>query len=334
MEKGKRDHTSGLRNLGNTCYLNSILQCLSHSPSLMNYITDHEFDEDLHTNTPSGLFTTEFRKLLVQLWIRNGVVHPGPFKQVADTGMLQRESFGLGAQWQNDAHEFLEYILDTLHNSLQYQPRISISVKSPDDQLNETDKMAIEAYQRWKGNFSDGYSSIIDLFYGQYLSEVRKGDEISRCYDPYQVMTLQIPESTTSEVTIMDCFEAFMAPETIDEHTSRRFYFWKTPQNLIVSLKRFRNDGTKDTTRIVYREMLDLSKYSKGYQREKIIYALYGICCHQGNGGQFGHYISLCRKKGSPQWYKHDDEGVEALGNGGALPMTSTAYILFYHRME
>lgn len=332
MDKGKRNHTSGLHNLGNTCYMNSLLQCLAHSPSLMNFITDHEFEEDLRADSENRSFTTECRNLLIQLWIREGILDPRQFKHHADRGILNRDGFGHMIGRQNDAHEFLEFILDALHTSLQYEPKISISVGGDDDSLSETDRMAIEAYTRWKGDFRGGYSGIVDLFYGQFLSEVRKGDEISRCFDPFQVLSLQLPQQMPpdKEISIMDCLEDFMSTEKINEQISKRFYFWKTPKNLIISLKRFCNDGSKDQRRVVYRDTLDLSKYSKGYKREKAIYSLYGICCHQG-GANGGHYISLCRKQGFNQWYKHDDTAVTRLGEGGALPLTSSAYILFYH---
>lgn len=350
MDKGRRNYTSGLRNLGNTCYLNSVIQCLAHSPSVMNYLTDKEFDEDLQLDRGAGQIGAEFRTLLIQLWIKNGIVDPRAFRQHSDTGMMNRDS-GHIIGWQNDAHEFLEFLLDSLHKGLQYRPKISISVKTAEDKLNETDRMAIEAYERWRGDFKEGYSNIVELFYGQFLSEVRKGEEVSRCFDPYQVLSLPIPDkpidsgldgqggqsegqTSRSEIHLTDCLDAFMATEKLNENTERRFYFWRTPQNLVISLKRFRNDGSKDQRRVVYTDTLDLSRYSKGYKREGIHYGLYGICCHQGGGGQHGHYISLCRKRGSPQWFRHDDEGVDALGNGGALPLTSSAYIFFYHRLD
>ena len=294
----------------------------------MDFLTNTEFDEDLRQDSKSTELSKEFRTLLVQLWIKNGSLQPVSFKREVDTGMLTRRGFAQVQGWHNDSHEFLEYLLDSLHEGLKYEPRITISKKVSEDELNETDKLALEACNRWKNHFDNSYSSVVDLFYGQFLSEIRKNDEVSHCFDPFQVLTLEIPESTGGqEVTIMDCFEKFMSPEKITENIQKRFYFWKTPKNLVICLKRFGNSGRKNDSRVVYSDILDLSKFSKGYKREKIIYSLYGICCHHGMS-QFGHYTALCRKRGLHKWHKLDDDKVISLGEG-RLPLTSSAYILF-----
>lgn len=299
----------------------------------MDYMTNTEFDEDLRHDNTSAELSKEFRTLLVQMWIKNGSLQPKPFKMQVDRGMVNRRGFQQIQGWHNDSHEFLEFLLESLHEGLKYTPKIVISQKVDDDDLEDTDKLALEACNRWKIHFKNSYSSIIDLFYGQFLSEIRKNDEVSHCFDPFQVLTLEIPESKDGkEVTIMDCFEKFMSPEKITDNIQKTFYFWKTPKNLIICLKRFGNSGQKNDSRVVYSDVLDLSKFSKGYQREKIIYSLYGICCHHGMS-QFGHYTSLCRKRGLQKWHKHDDEKVMSLGEG-RLPLTSSAYILFYHQVS
>ena len=48
---------------------------------------------------------------------------------------------------------------------------------------------------------------------------------------------------------------------------------------------------------------------------------------------QYGHYISLCRNQGSSKWYKFDDNNVSEIGKNGGLPLTSSAYILFYQKI-
>lgn len=336
MDTSKRPSTTGLLNLGNTCYLNSILQCLSYCPDLFDYLTDNEFDIDLRPAEVSHQFAKEFRKVLIQLWYKNQPIRPGDFKgQMEQLIMKKMNNSGLCVGWQNDAHEFLEFLFETIHDSLKYFPDIKIQIKN-EGELSEVDKLAISAYKQWKNHFTQengGYSKIIDLFYGQFISEIRKNDNVSINFEPFQVLSLEIPKKPNSEITLTDCLDKFMAPEKITSTIQKRFYFWKTPKNLVITLKRFTSNSQKDETRVVYRDILDLSKYSKGYRREKLVYSLYAICCHHSSLTNFGHYTAICRKPGNKKWFRINDESVECLGNDGALPLTSNAYMLFYRQV-
>ena len=74
-----------------------------------------------------------------------------------------------------------------------------------------------------------------------------------------------------------------------------------------------------------------MSKFSKSYERTNIIYKLSSICCHKGDTN-FGHYFTLARKNLKGDWFKIDDNNIICLENNGALPITNSAYILFYHK--
>jgi len=316
--------------------MNSILQCLSYCPDLFDYLTDNEFDEDLRPDEVSLQLTKEFRKIMVQLWYKSQPLRPSEFKNKMEQLIVKKmNSSGLYMGWQNDAHEFLEFLFEEIHESLKYFPDINIQIKN-EGELSEVDKLAISAYKQWKTHFTQengGYSKIIELFYGQFISEIRKNDKVSINFEPFQVLNLEIPTNNESEVTLVDCFDKFMAPEEISKTIQKRFYFWKTPKNLIITLKRFTSNSNKNETRVVYKDILDLSKYSKGYRRDKLIYSLYGICCHHSSLTNVGHYTAICRKPGNKKWFRINDEMVECLGEDGALPLTSNAYILFYRQV-
>lgn len=108
---------TGLKNLGNSCYMNSIIQSLSFNLILTNYFLSADFMKDINTKNKfgsGGLVVKEWFKLNYLLWCQQySSVAPQPFKYVV--GTLQNAY--LGTQ-QQDAHEFLIFLLDALHEDL------------------------------------------------------------------------------------------------------------------------------------------------------------------------------------------------------------------------
>ncbi len=108
---------TGLKNLGNSCYMNSIIQALSYNFSFTNYFLSGDFNKDINTKNKfgsGGLVVKEWFNLIYLLWCQQySYLAPQPFKYVV--GRLQRAY--LGTQ-QQDAHEFLVFLLDSLHEDL------------------------------------------------------------------------------------------------------------------------------------------------------------------------------------------------------------------------
>lgn len=338
MEKSVRVNC-GLVNLGNTCFMNTILQCLLQSPSLVKYLESQEFSGDLieqHTCFP---FTKEFRILSEAMKKSNRPIAPNSFKRMADHRMLQKQQDGLMIGQHNDAHEFLEMMFDTIHESISYIPKIKIEIQHP-ERLSSFDKLTLQACQRWKTHFKSGYSKIVELFNGQFISETRNNQKISHCFDPFGVLTLEIPRDI-KEPSLIECLEKFMSPEEIKDDSNgniihRKFEFWKLPNNLIITLKRFDYfmGNQKNETRVHYPSELDLTDYCQTAGENDCRYRLYGICCHKGNHGSFGHYNAVCRPWGQNYWYLYDDQSVRKINRACEVPLTNSAYILFYHRIS
>jgi ubiquitin carboxyl-terminal hydrolase 8 len=113
---------TGLRNLGNSCYMNSIVQALSFNSFLTDYFLSTKFKKAINPNNKfgsGGMVANEWFKLLYALWCgQYSQLSPHPFKHVV--GSLQRAY--LGTQ-QQDAHEFLVFLLDALHEDLNQVSR-------------------------------------------------------------------------------------------------------------------------------------------------------------------------------------------------------------------
>lgn len=118
----------GLSNLGNTCYMNSALQCIVHTPLLQHYFLSGRFRRDLNrTNVlgTGGRLTDDFVELLSALWLpstsgthqrQHGLaryIAPSNFKKV-----LQKCKPQFAGHEQQDVQEFLSELLDSLHEDL------------------------------------------------------------------------------------------------------------------------------------------------------------------------------------------------------------------------
>jgi ubiquitin C-terminal hydrolase len=111
------NNRTGLKNLGNSCYMNSIIQSLSFNFILTNYFLTGDFIKDINTKNKfgsGGAVVNEWFYLNSILWSQQySYLVPQRFKYTV--GRLQQAY--LGTQ-QQDAHEFLVFLLDTLHEDL------------------------------------------------------------------------------------------------------------------------------------------------------------------------------------------------------------------------
>ena len=127
----------GLVNIGNTCFLNSILQCLSHSLKLTDYFLSKKFKEDDDSSNKRKKeykLLNSYLNLLINLWDTNQIIKPKTFLDSLST-QVQKYS----RLQQQDSHECLMYILDTLHKAMAYEVEVCIS----GDPLTEQDYLII-----------------------------------------------------------------------------------------------------------------------------------------------------------------------------------------------
>ena len=322
---------SGLVNLGNTCFMNSAIQCLSNSLLLTDYFLKKEYLKDINKEKNYKI-AIEWYKLLNGIWDNNCTISPNSFHRTFQKHTTNKEFLGFR---QNDVQEFLVFFIDSLHEALSKEVNITIS----GDVVNDLDKKALEAMKQWKEYFKDSYSKIIEIFYGQIISTTQSLDamHVSNSYNPMCYFSVPIP-TNMKNINIYDCFDLFTQKEILDKENqwycedidkkidaSKQIKLWSMPKVLIVILKRFKNNGNKISNLVNFPlDNLNLSKYCVGYDKHKSIYDLYGICNHSGN-----HYYAYCKNSNS-KWYCFNDSKVSQIDKKSLL--SDKAYCLFYYR--
>ena len=336
--KKKAEGLTGLANLGNTCFMNTTLQCLSHTYAFNDFLDNSENQKKIQKK-PESLILMEWNKLRNMMWSEDCIISPGGFLgAVQKVAKIKKKMLFTGFA-QNDLPEFLNFIIDCFHTSIMREVNMNINGNI----ITNKDKIAKECFTMMKNMYKKEYSELLDIFYGIHVSNT-KGDNneiLGSNPEPFLMLDLPIPKESR-QLNIIDCFNVYTKNEELEEKNqyinddgkrvlSKQILFWSLPSILIVTLKRFNNAATKDDTFVHFPlEDLDLSKYIIGYDKDSFKYDLYGICNHRG-GVCGGHYYAYV-KTPNESWYEFNDSSVKKIDISNKV--SSEAYCLFYRKKK
>ncbi|XP_076780935.1 ubiquitin carboxyl-terminal hydrolase 2 isoform X1 [Arvicanthis niloticus] len=330
---------AGLRNLGNTCFMNSILQCLSNTRELRDYCLQRLYMRDLgHTSSAHTALMEEFAKLIQTIWTSspNDVVSPSEFKT-----QIQRYAPRFVGYNQQDAQEFLRFLLDGLHNEVN---RVAARPKaSPEnlDHLPDEEK----GRQMWRKYLEREDSRIGDLFVGQLKSSLTCTDcgYCSTVFDPFWDLSLPIAKRGYPEVTLMDCMRLFTKEDILDgdekptccrcrarKRCIKKFSVQRFPKILVLHLKRFSESRIRTSKLTTFVNFplrdLDLREFASE-NTNHAVYNLYAVSNHSGTT-MGGHYTAYCRSPVTGEWHTFNDSSVTPMSSSQVR--SSDAYLLFY----
>ncbi|GLT64638.1 hypothetical protein SLA2020_371180 [Shorea laevis] len=195
VEKGG---LAGLQNLGNTCFMNSAIQCLVHTLPLVEYFL-HDYSDEINTKNPLGMhgeLALAFGELLRKLWSAGRTaIAPRVFK-----GKLARFAPQFSGYNQHDSQELLAFLLDGLHEDLnRVKQKPYIEMKDSDGRADE--EVAAEC---WRNHKARNDSVIVDICQGQYKSTLvcPLCEKISITFDPFMYLSLPLPSTITRTMTV------------------------------------------------------------------------------------------------------------------------------------
>ncbi|MEQ2161557.1 Ubiquitin carboxyl-terminal hydrolase 15, partial [Goodea atripinnis] len=188
--QSERSGLCGLSNLGNTCFMNSAVQCLSNIPPLTEYFLKDKYRDELNEDNPLGMkgeIARSYAELIKQLWSgKYSYVTPRPFK--TQVGRFAPQFSGYQ---QQDSHELLAFLLDGLHedlNRIRKKPYIQLK-----DANGRPDKVVAE--EAWENHIKRNDSIIVDIFHGLFKSTLvcPVCSKVSVTFDPFCYLTLPLP---------------------------------------------------------------------------------------------------------------------------------------------
>ncbi|RAL54742.1 hypothetical protein DM860_001870 [Cuscuta australis] len=308
----------GLANLGNTCFLNAVLQGLMHIVPLLQSIEAYSHPSPCDAFNEVYCVLCDLKELTnATLSSKGSIVNP--WKTVNNFSYF---SSSFQRYQQEDSHEFLLCFLDGLERSCSY-------VK-PEGQV-----------------YSNHVNFVKQTFGGHLISKLQcfNCGHCSITYEPLVDLSLEIGDADSLHMAL----DSFTKTEKIEDtaakftcekcklHVSleKQLLLDETPLVAIFHLKRFKNDGSlveKIDKHISFPLELDLLPYVKRDKKHaESKYNLVAVLVHIGLTLHSGHYY--CFIHSSPnEWYKFDDSKVTRVQED--FVMSQSAYILFYARQD
>lgn len=356
---------TGLVNFGVTCYMNATIQCLLATIPLSEFFLSNRWRDYVQKNFKgsNGIMPGIFANTIRSLWRGDDAIRPTS---------LRNFSARLNPEWghdrQQDAKEYLDFLLDCLHEDLNYNwQKNSLNPLTPREEKRR-ESMAVSKVSRieWERYSHREASFISSLFAGQHASRLRcrTCNNTSTTYEAFYSISIEIPSRGRAD--IHECLKSYCKEEMLsgDEvwrcsycgcrrEATKHIIITRAPQFLVVHFKRFSASKTH-SVRKVHTQIdfplhgLNMEPYispSRDPQGSEendpaitppFFYDAYAVMRHLGSSGNGGHYVSLCKDTARGCWRKFDDDRVSdfdpaRLRTSDRL-QNEDAYLVFYER--
>lgn len=305
---------SGMVNMGNTCYLNSTLQALFHVPSFVNWLqSDIE-----HRNRCEELSGSQHGCIICSMAdvLQSTQSNQSPTKPIQVYSKLKQICRHLVHGHQEDAHEFLRYLMESMEKAFLARYKNSKEFEQYTKETTPINQI-LGGYLRTSVKcLSCQYESVTFQHFEDLLLDIRKVNTIDEALK-HHFARERLEEM---DYTCESCKRKVSA--------TKQFSLERAPVALCIQLKRFSGINGKNNKHINISPYLDVSQYSsRDMKNSQLKYRLVSMITHLGSTPQCGHYTAIgCCQDGL--YYQFDDSSVRSMSNNSWL--NTNPYIVFY----
>ena len=349
-------HKSGLQNIGQTCYMNATIECLSNIKEITDYLLNLNETFISKENT----LTLSYRSLLIELFLSGQkCIVPNLFK--CAIGELNPLFEGNHAA---DSKDLVFFIIERLHLELNIKDQNIQNIQKDFYQLELESRDQKLMLQNFFNDFKLKSNSIIsETFYGITRSIMEcKGCNIKKySFQSFNMQIFQLKKlkedkilyyKTNEKLNLIEGFVLQQIPENLNNENMiycnnckglkdgiHQQNIYQLPKVLIVILNRGRNNADFNEE-FDFPAILDLSKTNIALvQNSPRLFYLCGVITHLGESGSGGHFIAYCRNNQNDNFTFYNDSQVSEVSIETALSYKisnnenekRTPYILFYH---
>ena len=320
--------TKGLNNVGLTCYMNSTLQCLLHIPELTNFFINayiefsNKYEKMIQKTETKGKISKEYKALLNEIFSnsRNFFGFDSSVSPKKFNDLISRLNPQFSKYQSNDAKDLIIYLLQEMHEELNYFGGKKLQKIPQCNQLDESDSFKFFYEVNSKMNFS----IISYLFWGivkqTTICKVCKSTLFNFQY--FQYLSFPLYRYANTKFNIYKGLKDYIAEEILtgdnqfycqkcqnlrDAKIFSKIYY--TSPYLLINLDYGKNK-IYIPKEIDYGSIIILSKEFLEIKAGEITYNLIAVSSHIGSSGNSGHYITYCRDIKSDSWYKFNDSSV------------------------
>ena len=361
----------GLNNLGFTCYLNAILQCLNQTEPLSNYFLSEEGaskaqNNNLKINFPSSIqISPAYLDVVKNLW--DTTKNNKSYSPILFYEKLNEINNSFILNKPNDSKDLLKFLFKQFHKELNTKGAII----NNDDNNNKEDSFEqydrVKVFNKFLLYFTNNNCSIIsNNFYG--ITEINK--ECFNCkqffmnqyiilkpiiyeFKIYNMLIFPLDEikkekikiiknnEKINEISIYDCFEYYQKSKKLDKkifckRCNQLTEFTSSSKlfnaPIILIIILNRAKNNSYNLKIEFKEEINLTPFIQ-FKENKVIYELYGVVTHLGKNGDKGHFISSCKNLIDNNWYKYNDSNILKINNIQKEVLDfGKPYILFFQK--